>query len=171
MGGRESASSPRQNNISEEEQLQGDNKTHTPRQGGQLPTAPHWMSQNSSQPTIKPGDGMHKLHPTKTSTPKPVVKRIAKTKSTATKRFRTRKRDSMDVSDQEKDDPFAKMQDFMRQQFSHFRSDLANVKYSVETLTQTVNSNSEQIRQLEKCVKDNRKRSSSNISDLQEMVV
>ena len=112
------------------------------------------------------GDGTRKCHPIKTSTPKTVVKRKAETK-----RSRTGKRDSMDISDQENDDPLAKMQDFRRRQFSDFKSDLGNVNFSVETLTQTVNSNSEQIRQLEKCVEDNRKRSLSNISDLQEIVL
>ena len=48
------------------------------------------------------------------------------------------------------------MQEFMRRQFNDFKYILVNVNYSVETLTQTVNSNSEQIRQLKKCVKDNR---------------
>ena len=91
--------------------------------------------------------------------------------SLISKRFRTVKRDRRDVSDQENGDPFAKMQDFMRQQFSDFKSYLGNVNYSVQTLTRTVNFNSERSRQLVKCVGDNRKRSLSNISDLQEIVV
>ena len=37
------------------------------------------------------------------------------------------------------------MQEFLRPQFSNFKSDLGKVKYSVKTLTQTVNSNLEKI--------------------------